>query len=131
VETAEINRRAIAALYDAFARHDAAAMVALLDDEVEWKQADGFLYAGTYVGPQAVLNNVWMPMGTEWFDWTPVPDRVVAEGATVMTTGTYTATHRTTGKPMRARFAHWFELRDGLIIRMEQVVDTAMVNQAL
>jgi Ketosteroid isomerase-related protein len=125
------NRELIQALYDAFAARDRAVMMASLDDQVRWVEAEGFPYAGTHVGPQAVVNNVWRRMGTEWLDWQAKPDMIIVEGDRVAVTGTYSGTYKATGKSFRARFAHVFEMRNGKIIRMEQFVDSAKVNEAL
>lgn len=125
------SRELIQSLYDAFAARDADAMMGFLDDEVHWTEAEGFLYAGTHVGPQAVMDNVWMRMATEWHDWHARLDEIIVEGDRVATTGTYTAVYKATGKKLRARFAHAFEIRDGKIVRMEQFVDSAKVNEVL
>jgi ketosteroid isomerase-like protein len=45
--------------------------------------------------------------------------------------GVYSGTYAKTGKSMRATFAHLYRLRDGKILSMEQVVDSALVQQAL
>ena len=125
------NRDVIQALFDAYAARDAAAMMSCLDDAVEWIEAEGFPYAGTYVGPQAVLDNVWRPMATEWDDWAAVPDQILAEGDRVVAVGTYTGSYKATGKSFAARFAHVFEMRNGKVLRMEQFVDSATVQKAL
>ncbi len=106
-------------------------MMAFLGDEVHWTEAEGFLYAGTHVGPQAVMDNVWMRMATEWLDWQAHLDDIIVEGNRVATTGTYTGIYKATGKKLRVRFAHTFELEDGKIVKMEQFVDTAKVNEVL
>ena len=125
------NREVIQRLYDAFAARDAEAMVACLDDDVEWVLVDGFPYGGTHRGPQAVLDEVWRPMATEWKGWTAIPDSILVDGDHAAVTGTYTGTFRATGKAFRARFAHVFALRSGRICRMEQFVDAEAVHQAL
>jgi len=125
------GRELIKALYDAFAARDASAMMALLDDEVHWTEAEGFPYAGTHVGPQAVMDHVWMRMATEWHDWQAHLDDIIVEGDRFATTGTYTGVYKATGKKLRARFAHRFQIRDGKIVKMEQFVDSATVNEVL
>ena len=93
------NRELIEALYEGFARFDAPAMVGALDERVEWTEAEGFPYAGTHVGPQAMLDNVWTRMATEWSRWAAIPDRIIVEDDRVAVVGTYTATYRATGSP--------------------------------
>src|SRR5690242_10442418 len=58
----------IKALYQAFGRGDIPFVLAALDPEIEWNEAENFLYAdrGPYIGPQAVLDGVFMRLATEW-----------------------------------------------------------------
>ena len=126
------SREVIQALFAAYAARDVRAMMGCLDDSVRWTEAEGFPYAGTHVGPKAVLDNVWMRMGTEWGDWEVRPDdTIIVEGERVARAGTYSGTYKATGKSFSARFAHIFEVRNGKIIRFEQFVDSAKVNEAL
>ena len=125
------SREVIVALYDAYARRDAAGMVALLDEDVEWMQIAGSPYAGVHVGPDAVLTNVWKRMGTEWTAWEAVPDLIIAEGDRITAVGTYRGTYNATGKSMEARFAHVYAVRNGKIVRMEHFADTVSIAAAL
>jgi ketosteroid isomerase-like protein len=125
------NREAIQALFDAYANRDAETMLGCLDDAAEWIEAAGFPYAGTYVGPQAVMDNVWRPMATEWDGWSAVPDEIIVEGDRVVAVGTYSGAYKATGKAFSARFAHVFTMKNDKVIRMEQFVDSATVNAAL
>ena len=45
-------------LYAAFATGDVPTVLAILAPDMQWTEAAGFPYAGTYVGPQAVLSGV-------------------------------------------------------------------------
>ena len=45
-------------VYRAFATGDVPTALGLLDDKVEWTEAAGFPYSGTYHCPQAVLAGV-------------------------------------------------------------------------
>lgn len=53
-------------LYDALGGGDKGTVLGMLASNVEWAEAEGFPYGGTYVGPEAVLPNVIMKLGTEW-----------------------------------------------------------------
>ena len=123
----------IRAVYDAFANGDIATVLGALDPKVEWVEAAGSAYAGTYTGPDAVLSGVLARLAGDWKPFHVAPDRVLADGDdrdTVVAVGTYTGTHKATGRSFRARFAHIWELRDGKIIAFEQIADTAKVNEA-
>jgi uncharacterized protein len=117
--------------YDAFARGDIETVLAVLDPKVEWTEAAGFPTAGTYTGPEAVVAGVFVRLATEWENFEAVPDRMASDGGTVVATGTYSGTFKETGRSFTARFAHVWELRDGMVVRFEQVADTAKVRDAL
>lgn len=125
------NAALIRTTYDAFARGDVETVLAVLDPSIEWTEAAGFPYAGTYIGPDAVLAGVFARLGADWERFEAVPDRVVTEGGTVVATGTYSGTFAATGRSFEARFAHVWELRDGRVVCFEQVADTAMVREAV
>lgn len=125
------NRQVIQSLYDAFARGDVPTVLALMDPQIEWTEADGFPYAGTYHGPEAVLNGVLMRLGTEWEGYQAVPDEFVDGGASIVVLGHYSGSYKATGKSFRAPFAHVWKVRDGKILRFVQYTDTVLVQQAL
>ncbi|WP_433696401.1 nuclear transport factor 2 family protein [Paraburkholderia phenoliruptrix] len=94
-------------------------------------EAAGFPYAGTYVGPEAILANVFHRLATEWIDYRATVHTYVADGDRVAAFGTYSGTYRTTGKTMEASFAHLYRLENGKIVNMQQFVDSAMVRAAM
>ena len=56
----------IAGLYEAFGRGDVPAVLSMLDLEVRWHEAEGSPYQPTgegWVGPDAVVNNLFAKMG--------------------------------------------------------------------
>jgi uncharacterized protein len=74
-------------LYAGFAAGDISAVTATFTDDIEWTEAAGFPYAGTYVGAEAILANVFMRLGTEWDGYTAAPDLVIADGDQVAARG--------------------------------------------
>jgi ketosteroid isomerase-like protein len=117
--------------YRAVAVGDIPAFLGLLDDKVEWTEAAGFPLAGTYHGPQAVLEGVFTRLGSEWDGFKVEASQLVAEGDEVVGLGTYSGTYKATGKSFSARFAHVWTVKDGKVVRFEQIVDSAKVNEAL
>src|ERR687898_621547 len=77
-----------------------------------------------------VLGAVLARLADEWNPFHVAPDRIVADRDTVIAVGTYTGTHNASGRSVRARFAHVWELRDSNIIAFEQIADTAKINEA-
>ena len=125
------NLETVRGAYAAFARGDVPAVIEVLAHDIEWTEAEGFPYGGTYTGPDAVLHNVFMKLGTEWKGFTAVPHEFVTEGDTVVALGQYSGTNNGTGKSFTAPFAHVWSFRDGTIVRFRQFTDTAVVRQAL
>ncbi|HQR40039.1 MAG TPA: nuclear transport factor 2 family protein [Blastocatellia bacterium] len=126
-----MNTDLIRGLYEAFSRGDVPAVLGALDASVRWTEAAGFPYGGTYVGPDAVLANVFLRLGTEWDGFAAVPQSFVAEGDTVVALGDYSGTYKATAKAFSAPFAHVWTLANGRVVRFHQHTDTAIVQAAL
>ncbi len=110
---------------------DLAAMLAPLSPTTEWTEMAGFPCAGTFVGPDAVVENVFKVLGTEWDGYTLKVDRLLDAGNSIIAVGTYSGTYRKTGKEMTARVVHVWDLADGKVTKFEQFTDTAMVAAAM
>jgi ketosteroid isomerase-like protein len=103
-------------------------VVAVFDGDIRWTESDGFPLAGTYVGPQAVVENVFMRLGEIGDNWTVEVDRLIADGDTVVADGHYSWKHRRTGADCRVRMAHIWTLTNGKAPGFLQHVDTAGVR---
>ena len=125
------NREKISSLYDAFARGDVPSVLGALDPNISWTEAEGFPYGGTYLGPNAVLENVFMKLGTEWEAFSAVPEQFIDGGDTVVALGTYSGTYRASGKSMKVPFAHVWTFDNGKIVKFVQYTDTLKVSEAL
>lgn len=126
------NADIIRDLYEAFAKGDVPAVLGAFDDNISWTEAEGFMYGGTYNGPNAVLENVFMRLGTEWEGFTASPERIVDGGdGNVISTGTYSGKYLNTGKSVTVPFAHAWELSDGKINKFTQYTDTAVIAREL
>ena len=125
------NADVIRGVYSSFALGDVPAVLGLFDPEISWTEAAGFPYAGTYIGPNAVLENVFMRLATEWDGFAAVPDEIVDGGETVVALGNYSGSFKATGKSMRVPFAHVYKLKDGKIVSFVQHTDTLKVSEVL
>ena len=126
------NGELISGLYDAFAKGDIPAVLGGFDPDIEWNEAEGFMYGGTYIGPNSILENVFMKLGTEWEGFAAVPGKVVDGGdGNVISTGTYSGKFLKTGKSINVPFAHEWEFRDGKVVRFRQYTDTAVIARDL
>ena len=125
------NLNSVRAVYDAFAKGDIPAVLGFLNPDIKWTEAEGFPYGGTYVGPDGVLEGVFMRLGAEWDGFAAVPDEFIDGGDRVVVLGKYGGTYKATGKSFQADFAHVWEVREGKAVRFVQYVDTLIVQRAL
>ena len=125
------NIDAVKQVYQAFAEGDIPTVLGLLNSDIDWTEAEGFPYAGTYHGPRAVLEGVFMRLGSEWDGFAVVPDEFIDGGDTVVVLGKYSGTYKATGKSFEANCAHVWKVQDGKAIRFVQYVDTLLVHRAL
>ncbi|MHA6783502.1 nuclear transport factor 2 family protein [Pseudonocardia saturnea] len=117
--------------YRAFARGDIATVLSALDPQVAWTEAAGTPYAGTHVGHDAIVRDVFVKIGEDWERFVPTPSEFFDCGSTVIVLGTFDGVHRATGKAMTSRFAHVYRLTDGRVTAFESVNDTHPVRQAM
>lgn len=125
------NKEIVQSMYNSFASGDVAAVTAAFADDISWTEADGFPLAGTYVGPQAVVENVFMRLGEFSENWGVVVERLIGDGDTVVADGKYTWNHKSSGEPCAARMAHIWTLADGKVVSFLQHVDTARVREQI
>lgn len=98
--------------------------------DIVWTEAKGFPYGGTYKGMEAIAQNVFNRLATEWINYKFTPEGYVTEGDKVIAYGTYSGINKQTGKPFEARVAHLWKLKEGKIVSFEQFVDSQPVNDA-
>ena len=126
------NKAFIQSLYDAFAKGDVPTVLGAMDDKIEWNEAEGFpLYDGTFVGPQEVLEKVFMRLGEIGDDFAVVPSQLIAEGDTVVALGSYTWKRKSDGAPAEVKAAHVWTIADGKVTAFQQHVDTAKARELI
>src|SRR5690348_14612461 len=109
----QTNYDTIRAMYQAFAAGDVPAVLDSLDPQIEWNEAENFIYAdrNPYLGPQAVLDGVFTRIGTEWDNFSATPEQIISENDTVISRGRYRGVCKATGAAVDAQFVHVFKLR--------------------
>jgi ketosteroid isomerase-like protein len=125
------NLDLIRATYEGSSDENGRNLLAVLAPDTAWTEAEGFPYAGTYVGPQAIVAGVFRRLATEWIGYRADVHTYLEDGDHVAAFGAYSGTYKATGRSMRAAFAHLYKLRDGKIVSMTQYVDTLVVSSAL
>jgi ketosteroid isomerase-like protein len=120
--------------YDAFGRGDVETVLGAFDASIEWREAEGNPYqpsGNAWVGPDAIMQNLFMKLGTEWDGFTVHPKEFHDAGDTVVVEGRYTGIHKATGKSLDAQVCHVFRIRDGKLASFQQFVDTAQLQDVM
>ncbi|MBX5273221.1 nuclear transport factor 2 family protein [Rhizobium sp. NLR17b] len=125
------NRDIIRRTYEGSSEENGRNLISVLSPQVEWTEAEGFPYAGTYIGVEALMKGVFHRLANEWDGYKAEVHTYLSDGDRVAAFGVYSGTYKATGKSMTAHFAHLYELSDGRIIRMQQYVDTVKLQHAM
>ncbi|MGZ8867386.1 MAG: nuclear transport factor 2 family protein, partial [Thermoanaerobaculia bacterium] len=121
------NPQRVQSLYDSFARGDIPALLGSFDPNIVWMEAESISYAdrNPYRGSQAVLEGVFMRIGQDWNGFAVNVEQIIDGGDTVVALGRYTATNKSTGKPLDSQFVHVWWFRGDKVVRFQQYADTA------
>lgn len=129
----EANVGVVRSAYEAFGKGDVPAVLAAMDPEIVWNEAENFPYAdrNPYIGPTAVLEGVFARLGSEWESFRLSPEEILDAGDTVVSYGRYEAVYKKTGTKVSAQFVHIWRLRDGKLLKYQQYTDTLQVAKAI
>jgi uncharacterized protein len=127
MENEQIARK----LYEDFAKGNVPGVLGALDPKIEWNEAENFIYAqgSPFIGPEKVLQEVFVRLGTEWNDFRATPNDFAVSGDRVFVAGRYQGTFKPTGKSMDAQFMHVLTIRNGKITVFQQYTDTLQVHR--
>jgi ketosteroid isomerase-like protein len=121
-------------LYEAFGRGEIPTVLEALSPDVKWYQAESNPYMPSgepWVGPDAVLNNLFVKLGADWDGFAVHPRAYYDAGGSVIVEARYTGTYKATGRSLDAQVCHVWDVTDGKIARFQQYVDTAKVRQVM
>ena len=125
------NVALLKSLYEAFGRGDIPTVLGAMSPDIRWHQAEGNPYnqsGDAWVGPDAVLNNLFMKIGADWDGFTVHTRTFHDAGNTVVVEGRYTGLYKPTGKRLDAQLCHVWDVKDGKVVRFQQYVDTKQLN---
>ena len=128
------NVRLMKGLYEAFGRGDVPDVIGAMSPGIRWHQAEGNPYNPSgqpWVGPDAVMNNLFMRLGSEWDAFTVHPRAFHGAGDSVIVEGRYTGAFKPTGKSMDTQFCHVWDIKDGKVTRFQQYMDTAKARDVM
>ena len=121
-------------IYAAFGRGDIATVLAGLHREIEWREAEGNPYqpdGAAWIGPEAVLEKLFMRLGSEWNGFTLTVRTLHDAGEHVVMEGRYTGAYKASGKSLDAQVCHVLRFRDGKLMSFQQYVDTGQLQTVM
>jgi uncharacterized protein len=121
-------------LYGAFAAGDVPTVLGGMDANIHWSEAEGNPYqpsGAAWVGADAIVENLFMKLATEWDGFSVNPGTYHDAGDTVVVEGRYTGTYLATGAALDAQYCHIFTFEDGKVTRFQQYTDTAQQQEAM
>ena len=102
----------------------------VLAPDVRWEVVEGFPYSDVYLGLNGV-SDFFTRLFSDFEDWRTAPSEFFETGDHVIAIGEYSARAKGAGKTFKARFAHVWTIRNGVIARLQQVADTVQLARAL
>ncbi len=121
-------------IYAAFGRGDIPTVLGGFHPEIEWRQAEGNPYApaGTaWIGPQAVLEKLFMRLGSEWEGFTVTVRTLHDAGEHVVMEGRYTGTYKPSGRSVDAQACHVLRFQEGKLRSFQQYLDTGQLQAVM
>lgn len=127
------NVSVIDSAYKAFAVGDIPAVLAVMDANIVWNEAEGNSYAdgNPYIGPDEVLNGVFKRIGEdhEYFKLVNIQLHDMSNNQ-VLATLRYQGKLKKNGAEYNIQAAHLWTLKDGKVIAFQQYVDTKQLADA-
>jgi ketosteroid isomerase-like protein len=118
--------------YEAFGRGDLDGALEMMDEDIEWHQAQGLPHGGFYKGLANVRAAIFDPLDEEWWDeFSATPDEFLDAGPEIVVLGRYRGVAKGTGKELDVPFVHVWTVQGGRATRFRQFLDTAGWNGAL
>jgi uncharacterized protein len=102
-----------------------------LTSDSEWILAEGFPAGGRYIGPNAVFDEFFPQLLSQFSKWEARPSELLDAGSHVVALGHYHGWIKGTETKVVAPFAHVWKLSDGKISQARQYVDTVLIAREL
>ena len=97
--------------------------------DIEYDIAEGFPNGGVYRGLDTTFNE-FFPFLADFDEFYAEGDEYFESGDHVIALGRYVGVTKK-GRRMQSRFAHFWTIRDGKVVRLQQTADTLLIARAL
>ncbi len=122
------NKQIVIDFYEAGARGDIDGCFALLADDITWTNIGATKFSGTYVGKQALAENLLGPLFSQLKSGISSRiEQLTAEGDVVVAQASGTA-ETTDGVPYNNTYCQVITIRDGKFAAVTEYMDTALID---
>jgi 2-(1,2-epoxy-1,2-dihydrophenyl)acetyl-CoA isomerase len=120
-------------VYTALAAGDATALGELLDPGFEAEVAAGMPLGlgGRRRGPEAMIRDTWWPIGRAYSLRVEPAEWIPCEDGRLLVLGHYRGRARASARSVDAAFVHLWTARDGRVVALRHLTDTALWADAL
>ena len=121
-------------IYRDFAAGDAAGILAVFADDVEFRLAEGHPYrgsAGAWRGKDAITESFFAVAGPEWDGWSIGIESTVEAADAVVVEGRYTGLYKPTKRRLDVQVCHVWRFRGPRVASFHQYVDTARLRHVM
>ena len=128
------NVKIVKNVYKAFGRGDIPTVLSAFHPEIHWHEAEGNPYMPSgdpLIGPEEVLNKLFVRLGEEWDGFTVHPNTYIDAGDTVVVECRYTGAFKDTGKDMDVQVCHIWKVQDGKLKNFQQYMNTAALQEVM
>ena len=118
--------------YSNFATGNVPAVLALFDPAIEWRECKGVPFVkddGIYIGPDAVVSNVFMHIADYFDNFNIAVTDVFGADDKVTMIGYYEGVNKATGNPFKANATHVWTVKNGKLTHFFQAVDTVTLTR--
>ena len=125
------NVEVVKQAYSNFETGNVPGVLAIFDPQIEWRECKGMPFVkddGIYIGPEAVVANVFMNLPVYFDGFNIAPNEIFGADDKVVMVGYYQGTNKATGHPFKANATHVWTLKDGKLTHFFQAVDAATIN---
>ena len=120
------NVQFVKGVYEAFGRGDIATVLGAMDPAIEWRAAEGHPYMPSgepWIGPDAVLHQLFMRIGTDWDGFTVHTDDLSRRRRHRRRRGPIRGDRQGSGKDagLGIQACHVWRVRDGRVVNLAAV----------
>ena len=111
--------------YEKFDSGDVPGVLAIMADNVVWTEPSEMAYGGSHVGPQAVLDGVFMKLGDVYDEFAVTLEEIFPHGDHVVMLGRHSWKSKSTGLVASVKCVHVFTFNNGKIATFDAYYDSA------